>query len=65
MIVFEHNDLIMIWYALLDDQQSYEKGTKEWLRREELILRLEKHLNITRMVDKPGVERIKGQTKDD
>lgn len=62
---FELNDLIMIWYALLTNQQTYQKDSKEWLRRENLIQRLEKHLNIKRMMNEPGVQDIKRQLKDD
>ena len=62
---FERNDLIMIWFALLMDQKAYTKDSKEWLRRENLINRLEEHLNITREWFELGVEQMKGQTKDD
>lgn len=62
---FENNDLIVIWHALLMNQQDYTKDSKEWLRREDLITRLEEHLNITRMLTKIGVDEMKGQPKDD
>ena len=41
---FNDYELAMVWFALLMEQKTYEKGSKEWFRREKIIIRLEKHL---------------------
>ena len=40
------SEMAMIWFALLIEQKEYEKGGKEWFRREKLIRRFEAELGM-------------------
>lgn len=60
---FDEYELAMIWFALLMDQETYEKGSKNWFRRERIIRQIEKHLGMTGLMettpDRPVVTEIK------
>ena len=53
--MFDEYELAMIWFALVMEQKEYEKGTKNWWRRERLIRKVEKDLG---MKDRPLVKEV-------
>ena len=54
--MFDEYELAMIWFALVMEQKEYEKGSKNWWRRERLIRKVEKDLG---MRDRPLVKEVK------
>jgi len=57
--MFDEYELAMIWFALVMEQKEYEKGTKNWWRRERLIRKVEKDLG---MKDRPLVKEVKNES---
>ena len=57
--MFDTNELAMIWFALVIEQKEYEKGSKNWWRRERLIRKVEKELG---MQERPVVQEVKDES---
>ena len=47
-MTFSNDELAMIWFALLMEQQQQEDGTDRWWRYERLIVRIEKKLGASK-----------------
>lgn len=47
-MMFSENELAIIWFALLMDQQNQEEGTDRWWRYERMIRRIEDELGATK-----------------
>lgn len=47
-MTFSDNELAIIWFALLMEQQSQEDGSERWWRYERMIVRIEEKLGATK-----------------
>jgi len=46
--MFSDNELAVIWFALLMDQQNQDEGSDRWWRYERMIRRIEDALGATK-----------------
>jgi len=46
--VFSHNELGIIWFALLMEQAQQEDGSHRWWRYERMIVRIEEEVGATK-----------------
>jgi len=46
-MMFSDNELAVIWFALLMEQQEQEEGSHRWWRYERMIRRIEDELGAT------------------
>lgn len=46
--MFSHNELGIIWFALLMEQQHQEEGSHRWWRYERMIMRIEEEVGATK-----------------
>jgi hypothetical protein len=44
--MFSDNELAIIWFALLMDQQHQDEGTDKWWKYERMIRRIEESLGM-------------------
>lgn len=48
MAMFNHNELAIIWFALLMEQTHQEEDSDHWWRYERMILKIEEEVGATK-----------------
>jgi len=56
--VFNHNELGIIWFALLMEQQHQVEGSHRWWRYEQMIIRIEEEVGSTK---RPHLKIVKDE----
>lgn len=58
MVMFSHNELGIIWFALLMEQMHQEEGSHRWWRYERMIMRIEEEVGATK---RPSLKIVKDE----